>query len=119
MSTKDMSNKDLKDAYYERRLRMKQRWYAKHKEDIAKYNQKYYKKNIKPPSRKGSQISSKRSSKRSSRHSGHSRHSRHSKHHSRHSSKSKTPEQIDAELTVMIKRLMLLKEKNKSRISRK
>lgn len=113
-----MSNKELKNAYYERRLRMKQKWYAKNKQEVANYNQKYYKKNIKPPSRKGSQRSSIKSS-RSSRHSKRSsRHSRHSKHHSRHSSKSKTPEQIDAELTMMIKRLMLLKETNKSRISK-
>ena len=115
MSTKDMSMKKLNDAYYERRLRMKQKWYKKNANDVSKYNQQYYKKNIRPPSRKGSRIHSRKGSRKHSRHSNkqrnHSRHSSHKSHKSR-----KSPEQIDAELTMMIKRLMVLKEKNKSRI---
>lgn len=98
-----MSMRDLNKAYYERRLRMKQKWYKKNTDDVAKYNQRYYKKNIRPPSR-----SSRKGSRRSSRH---SRHSRHSSHKTK-----KSPEQVDKELTVMIKRLMILKEKNKQRL---
>lgn len=107
-----MSNKELKDAYYERRLRMKQRWYAKNRSDVSTYNQQYYKKNIKPPSRKSSRTSSRKSSRKGSkRHSNKRHHSRHSSHKSKRS-----PEQVDKELTMMIKRLMVLKEKNKKRI---
>lgn len=105
MSSKDMSMKDLNDAYYERRLRMKRKWYKQNKDEVAKYNQRYYKQNIKPPSRKGS--------RKQSRH--HSRHS--SRHKSHKSSNDKTPEEIDKELTMMIKRLMVLKEKNKKRMN--
>ena len=105
MSSKDMSMRDLNKAYYARRLRMKQKWYKKNADDVANYNQKYYKKNIKPNSR-SSRKGSRKSSRKSSR-----RHSRHISHKTK-----KSPEQVDKELTMMIKRLMILKEKNKQRL---
>ena len=85
-------------ANYERRLAMKRKWYGKNKDEISSYNKQYYKENIKLPK------SVRKSLRRHSR-----KHSRKSlRRHSR-KSRRRMLRQKEAEVDMMIQRLVNLK----------